>query len=490
MMKFNKIKSCLAVVLTLLLAAGCSDFTDIQPKGKSLLNTVNDLDLLLNQDKALTVRPLNNVGGSAIFSYDDVTANFLVENKSLSTLLFGFFDDDASIKRIEELTTSDDYYSTCYSWIGKMANPILTQLSVASGDDTKKNALRSEALAWRAYGHYLILQKFAKAYNPAKAAQDPGVIYLTEDVDITQLQPKKTVQECYDLALKDINEAISLDGVPKTPTSKQRLSKAAVYAIKAHICMAMQKYTEAEDAAKKALELGGSLNNYWSNVTTKTNSFGGSYQESVFESLSDPEVYLCIPDYFNYLWVDPKDISQIEPGYARWYLYPKSSDAYRGKPDDGEPSPDERVGLPGWDGPASDHSTHDNISGLAAPNMYLIIAEAELRKGDIGEAMHNLDILRQSRLPEDKYQPLQGVVTTKGEAIKKLQQVSFEELLFTGWTFMQRKRWNTESEWATTLSRTIAGVTYTLEPGSNLWVFPIPKPARDANPNLTSNKNK
>lgn len=34
----------------LLLLAGCSDFTEIQPKGKNLLTRVSDLDLLLNYE--------------------------------------------------------------------------------------------------------------------------------------------------------------------------------------------------------------------------------------------------------------------------------------------------------------------------------------------------------------------------------------------------------------------------------------------------------
>ncbi len=35
-------------LLLLTLTAGCSKYTDITPKGKNLLNRVNDLDLLLN----------------------------------------------------------------------------------------------------------------------------------------------------------------------------------------------------------------------------------------------------------------------------------------------------------------------------------------------------------------------------------------------------------------------------------------------------------
>lgn len=488
--RYSILKAKLALVLWLSLLASCSDFTDIRPKGKSLLTSTNDLELLLNQNMELVTRDLGYVGGDFIYSYSDVRPDFLLENKSRSTLLFGFFDNEASIRRIELLTTSDNYYTTCYSWIGKMANPILQQLEAASGETSKKTQLKSEALAWRAFGHYLILQKYAKAYHPQTAATDPGVIYLTDSVDINVNQKKKSVKACYELALNDINEAIRLDGVPLTPTNKQRLSKAAVYAVKAHICMAMRDYGEAEAAAKEALRLNGTLYDYWAHAETKTNNYGGAYQVAVVTSMNNPEVYMAFPEYISYYWIPPEVSADIEAGYSRWYLYYKSSDSNLGKPDDGKPTAAENAGLPGWDGAFLDVSAYDNTSGLTASFMYLYVAECEIRSGNVDAGMDYLDALRKNRLPADAYRPLKGRVTTRVEAIRKLQQTSFAELVWTGWNFMQRKRWNLESEWAKTLSRTIAGVTYTLEPTSDLWVFPFPQPAREVNPNLISNHNR
>ena len=48
--RYSILKAELTLVLWLSLLASCSDFTDIRPKGKSLLTSTNDLELLLNQN--------------------------------------------------------------------------------------------------------------------------------------------------------------------------------------------------------------------------------------------------------------------------------------------------------------------------------------------------------------------------------------------------------------------------------------------------------
>ncbi|MBR6946172.1 MAG: RagB/SusD family nutrient uptake outer membrane protein [Prevotella sp.] len=478
-----------------MMLTSCTDFTEIQPKGMSMLGTTTELEMLFNQDLELSTRDLGTVGGSTFFSYGDILAGFNVVNKSLTTLLIGYFDDDQSISRIESLTTSDSFYSNCYSWVGTICNPTLNQLAFAEGSDAHKKQLRSEALALRAYAHYLILQKYAKAYNPSTAANDPGVIYLTEDVDIAVNQEKKSVQECYEMALADINAAIEEGGLPNSRSNAMRLSKAAGYAIKAHICMAMQKYAEAEDAAKQALALNKAIYDFWGNRKSETNRWGGTYEYSEINCLQNPENYLCTPEYFYDLWVTPEDWNNMENGYYTKELVEKISNAYLGMPESAMEDPnnmpqDVKVGVPGWEGIENlGGDCYDSNSGLTTTFMYLYCAECELRSGNISNAMDYLDQLRKARMSAETYSPLKGVVTTKADAITWMKRVSFEENVWNGWNFMQRKRWNVESEWTTTLSRTIGGTTYTLSPKSNLWVFPFPQPARNANPNLISNKN-
>lgn len=469
----------------------CSDFTEIQPKGMNMLKSTDELELLLNQEMSLNLREdLCTIGGDLFYSFSNIVADLETANKPRLSLLIGYFDDEASIARIEEMTTDDTYYSSCYSWIGTIANPILQQLSLANGDAAKKKQLKSEALALRAYAHFMILQKFAKAYSPSTAANDPAVIYLTEDVDITVNQQKKSVQECYELALADINAAISEGGLPKQAANPCRLNKAAGYAIKAHICMAMQKYSDAEEAAKQALAENGTIYDYWSNIQTgESNYEGGTYEYSEISCLQNPEVYFCVISSFYSLWMTPEMWNNMENGYYSKDLVRKISNAYVNRPEDAtDETKDVEVGVPGWEA-IENANNYESVSGLASPMMYLYIAECELRAGNIDMAMDYLDQLRKARMSADKFVPVMGTISSKADAIAKMKQVSFEENAWNGWNFMQRKRWNVETEWETSLSRTINGTTYTLSPKSNLWVLPFPQKAREANPNLISNRN-
>lgn len=86
----------------------------------------------------------------------------------------------------------------------------------------------------------MLINKFAKAYDPSTAANTPGIILMTEDKDIQTPQPKSTVEEVYTQILKDINEAIDLGGLPDVAVNKMRLCKPAAYAIKALTLLNMQ----------------------------------------------------------------------------------------------------------------------------------------------------------------------------------------------------------------------------------------------------------
>lgn len=453
--------------------ASCSDFTDIPQKGKNLLSSVEDLDLLLNNEFDMWNTDMRNLSG-VIYNYSSIPAVVNQPNKTRGSIQYGYFDDESSLVRYEQLTTADSYYSSLYGNIGKIANPILSQLEYAKGTEAKKNALKAEALTLRAYDHFLLLQKYAKAYSSATASQDPAIIYLTEDVDIQVPQEKKTVQEAYDLCLKDINDAIATNAMPEAAISPLRFNKAATYAVKAHICLAMEKYNDAIEAAKSALALNKNLYDYWGNVVHTQDWLGNPYDYSTPTCLENPEVYFGMPNMVYFSWVNPNLVALMEPTYATYFLFTRDSDG-------------SSVGLPGWEG-GNDFENYINDSGLAVSNMYLVIAEAAIKAGDINTAMENLDILRKSRISPETYAPLKGNVTAKADAIKAFKADYIAENIWTWWNFIGMKRWNVDNDWKITLSQTLGDKTYTLKPESQLWISPFPANVTSKNPNITWNK--
>ncbi|MBO9727365.1 MAG: RagB/SusD family nutrient uptake outer membrane protein [Chitinophaga sp.] len=68
------------------------------------------------------------------------------------------------------------YWDSCYAAIAA-ANQAL---SYCNGPDSANfSAQKGEALVCRAYAHFMLVTLFSKAYNPATAASDPGIPYMT-----------------------------------------------------------------------------------------------------------------------------------------------------------------------------------------------------------------------------------------------------------------------------------------------------------------------
>ena len=69
-----------------------------------------------------------------------------------------------------------------------------------------------------------------------------------------------------------------------------------------------------------------------------------------------------------------------------------------------------------------------------------------------------------------------------------LQESKRVEFLNTYENFCDRKRWNSEPEYAETIVRNLGDYgTYELRPDSPLWVFPFPADAVNYNSSLTQN---
>ncbi|MBQ4446362.1 MAG: RagB/SusD family nutrient uptake outer membrane protein, partial [Prevotella sp.] len=232
-MKRNKIFSTVAGLALMMAATGCSDFTDLQPKGKNLLSTTEQLEMLLNTDQGYysgvssSGRDMRIMSGDIIYAYSNVFTTLAQPNKTRTTIMWTW--DESMQDRMAELSNDDEQYAGYYGIIGRICNPILSRIDEAEGPDNVKAQLKAEALALRAYYHFLLVNKYCKGYSPANADK-PGIIYMTEDVDIQVPQEKKSLQECYDLMLKDIDEAIALNALIGRGSNPMRIGQAGAYA--------------------------------------------------------------------------------------------------------------------------------------------------------------------------------------------------------------------------------------------------------------------
>ncbi len=468
------ISVCLAI--TSLLSTSCSDFTEIDPKGKNLLSSTSDLELLLNGNYSLETKTMQEISGDLIYALDPLAVSLQPPVKTKFSIIVGW-DEAGHRDKLPELTNSDSFYAGCYEYIGKIANPILSKIDEADGNESDRLAIKAEALVIRAYFHYLAIQKFAPAYDMATASSTIGLAYVKEDQDIKLPTIPISLDRFYDNIIADLDEAINLNALPEKPLNQMRFSLVSAYAIKAHVLMAMQQSAKAAEYAQKAININGTVANYNNMLVDTQNMLGGTYKSILRPKLECPEDYFS--DYHVALMETYPTWDTMEDGHAIRDYFSTASKFMAGMFD----ASLMMLGVPGLTMSNDLTSSWPTIS-LSAPQMYLILAENSINEGNFDKAMSYLDIIREGRISPSKYAPLEGTVSDKASAIEKLKTTARGEWIFSVWGFINYKRWTSLEDYKETITRNLCGIDMTLSPDSRLWVFPIPQNVINNNPNF------
>ena len=485
-------KKIIAIVSAALVLASCAEFTDLKPKGVNMLANADELELLLNKEfRDFYNFDMYQIPGDILIASVGNIANLLsAPTPNRNAILVSW--NDSYVERLAVLTASDDDYRMLYGYVGQIANPILAAVPFAEGDAAKVAQIKAEALCLRAWAEFLLVNKYAAAYNPKTAETTPGIPYLMEDWDISIPPEKWTVKQVYDQIVADCDAAIETNALPVKNVNQMRWSKACPYAIKAWALVGMQRFDEAETAAKEALKINGTVTNYWSAPYTAS--------RMPYMPPMNPCYYVnripfgCEEDLFHtYTQLifnpmrTPECEAKLEAGHTALVRMPTDIMLFGNNPMMGMGRSMTGLAYPVIGGMGTGAGSSWNTYGLKTTHMYLIAAECAIRKDRIDEAMGYLDAIRVNRIDPELYAPLKGAVAGKTDAIARLKQTALGENLFSPYNFVERKRWNQLDDMKETLTRDLNGTTFTLTPENKLWVFPFPGNAVDNNPNLKQN---
>lgn len=136
------------------------------------------------------------------------------------------------------------------------ANLILENIDNAQGTDMEKNYIKGQALAYRAFAHFCLVQLYAERYYPGKENTQDGVVLRLS----TSLEPKarSTVEETYAAINKDLDDAIEL---LKTVTTKRanitHIDVNVARAIKARVLLTQGRWLDAAEMAKLVVDNSG-----------------------------------------------------------------------------------------------------------------------------------------------------------------------------------------------------------------------------------------
>lgn len=106
--------------------------------------------------------------------------------------------------------TPTNFWETTYDAIAH-ANEVLAVINDLPGEKAQRDAVKGEALLTRAYGHFMLVNLFAKHYNTATADDDPGIPYPTApERDFLVQYERLSVQEVYDMVEDDLLDGLKL----------------------------------------------------------------------------------------------------------------------------------------------------------------------------------------------------------------------------------------------------------------------------------------
>ena len=461
------------VSLLIVSAAACEDYTDLTPKGSLVIETADQfLETVSLPNRGY---PINN------FQYlsDDQwmkEADVIGKTPNINTINFTF---DETTDRVSLLNTSS-FYNQAYTYINRW-NTIITLVDDSKGEASTKQLAKAEAKIYRAYDHFLLVNTYAKGYDPQTAATDGGICIM-DKFDLEAQPSKSTVAQVYAFIQKDIDEALPY--LQEKPMDVYHPSLAFAYAFKAKVHLFKREIASAKAAAEKSL----SYNNKIFDMVAY-NTQGGPNVVAV-PAANNIEVlsYMYMTGYtemnFAYQYIiSPELRTLFGTNDARFNLFFNTTSTT---------NLDQGSNTAYW---ATVYTKFFYPTvGMKTTEVYLMLAECYAREDKFTEAVDVLNTLRAKRI-------LSGTVnlavpTTRKKTMDLVINERRKELLLGFNRFFDLKRLNTETEYAKTVTRvfpivnkTVPQKTYTLQPNSRLYIIPFPLSVLQKNPKLTLNTN-
>lgn len=463
----RKLLYILPVILILGFAA-CENYVDITPTGKKTVDSTDTYyELIALPNRAYHPAAFALLSDNVWSKESNIIGNEFISWDGINMT----FNEAANRKELSD----NNLYENCYTYILR-SNIVISLVDASLGDKDVKELAKAEAKIMRAWDHFILINTFAKAYNPETAATDGGVAII-DKYDLEATPTKSTVAQVYDFIIKDIEEALPY--LQEEPVNVYHPSKAFGYALAARVYLFHRDWKKAKEAAEESLKLNNTLIDY-----IDLGAKGGPTKVTTYAKGGNPEVlnyaYMGGPTEvlaFCYGMLSPEMVQLFGQNDERLNQFFKTSDNSIYYFDEGS-------GAALWNTSITYSKFQPMSVGMRTAEVYLILAEAKARLKDIPGAVQTLNQLREKRikgaeavLPEP---------ATERAMVQAIIDERRKELISGFSRFWDLKRYNTEADYAKTITRTFPLVstdvekkTYTLKPDSRLYIIPFPLAARE-----------
>ncbi|WP_367209888.1 RagB/SusD family nutrient uptake outer membrane protein [Sphingobacterium sp. R2] len=450
---------------------GCEKYVDIKTQGQLTPGTIENYRYVLNNTATFEASPALSDMAADDLELIDGSA----QQKSLSSSdFYGYYSrsyqwaDD--IYPIGNQNYKDDNWSRLYNAIA-YANTVIAEVPLVSDGSASEIAqLIAEAKIHRASAYLMLANTYAVPYVQSTANNALGVPLILQPTTEQSLE-RGTLQQVYDAVLADIEAAL-----PALPSQQQFTtlpSKASAYGLLARTYLYMNRYADAAKAADQALALNDKL----VDLTKITEATMANYPLRIY----NPEILLSK--------VPINGITAYSPTAFR--LSKELLSLFDGS--------DQRYNLftvPGskisaWEVYDGRYYYLDFIKsegrnvGPSVPEMLLIKAEAAARDNQPANAMTFVNRLRASRILPGSTVNLSA--TDGDDALVKVMQERRREFMFRMLRWWDMRRLKDDTRFQKTYTRTFGGITFTLAPNSNRYVFRIAQYEINLSPEIVQN---
>lgn len=186
-----------SLILGLIVLGGCDAYLEENPDNRVELNT---------PEKAAQL--LTNAYSSAGYNFTEWMSDNVTYTTGVTRLTehnqFYQWEDVIGINQ----DTPTNFWNSTYDAIAH-ANEVLAVIDNMEGERALKNAVKGEALLTRAYGHFMLVNLFAKHYNSETARTDRGIPYVEEpEREFIKTYTRHSVRDVYNNIEDDIRDGL------------------------------------------------------------------------------------------------------------------------------------------------------------------------------------------------------------------------------------------------------------------------------------------
>lgn len=374
------------------------------------------------------------------------------------------------------------------------ANILLENVDkVTRTDENLYVGIKGEALCFRAFSHFQLVQLYGKRYQAGATNTQLGVPYrkTSETSEIA----RNTVEECYQFINQDLDEAIELMKNYKAKALTHFSLKVA-YGIKARVMLAQQNYSEAAKYADLAIQEaereGHKLMQTEKEIMSGFASTLTDTKEAIWAADTQDDQTVYFYSFYAYMsWNFNASAIRAVPRCINSQLYDKIADT--------------DIRKQWWDPtgkaevPASNFkrfpyqnrkftaknpdSAVGDFAFMRISELYLMKAEALARAGKIQDAQQTLTTFALTRDPE--YKPTSTTAEQLAEEIMIQRRI---ELWGEGFRFTDLKRLNLPLNRENTNHETSIAVKMSMAAGTPDWQFMIPNDEMNANGLMVQNE--